>query len=143
MGVVINLANPLPLEQVYEEVNEQLVGTAVPAVSGQQGAEITVRPQEQIRIDLRNYAAELLTREAGTPVRADLGGWLAAGRNVIVNLEGVEDLTPSFADEAFGKLSEVIGPENFVSRVTFEAGAPKIHGLIKFVLRTRQRRGSQ
>jgi len=88
---------------------------------------------------LSHYGTQLLTRELGTAIRADLASQLAAGRHVGVRLEGIEDITPSFVDEAFGKLSEIIGSEMFGSKVRFEGGQPIVNTLIQFVLKTRQR----
>jgi hypothetical protein len=90
-------------------------------------------------VRLSNYGTQLLTRELGTAIRADIAGQLAAGKTVKVRLDGIEDITPSCVDEAFGKLSEVIGAELFSSKVSFEGGQPVVKTLIQFVLRTRQR----
>ena len=81
-----------------------------------------------------------MTREAGTTIRADVASLLATGRRVVVGLGGIEDITPSCADEAFGKLAEVIGFADLNSRVKFEGGQLIAHRLIEFVLKTRQSR---
>ena len=98
----------------------------------------TVEPEE-VALRLSNYGTQLLTREIGTAIRADVASQLAAGRKVKIQLDGIEDITPSCVDDAFGKLSEIVGPEVFSSRVSFEGGQPVVKTLIQFVLKTRQR----
>ena len=97
-------------------------------------------PVEYI-LQLSHYGTQLLTRELGTAIRADLASQLAAGRSVAVRLDGIEDITPSCVDEGFGKLSEIVGSEAFSSKVRFEGGQPIVNTLIQFVLKTRQRSG--
>ena len=46
------------------------------------------------------------TRDFGIAIRARIAERLGEGERAIVHLKGVEDMTPSFADECFGKLSE-------------------------------------
>jgi len=172
IGLVLDLANPLPLEHVYAEASSML-GPAEPAVisttvASQASKSAEVRANEQatptelavagpsdaIResapaspvegpnehsLQLSHYGTQLLTRELGTAIRADLASQLAAGRKVGVRLEGIEDITPSCVDEAFGKLSEIIGTEVFSTKVRFEGGQPIVNTLIQFVLKTRQR----
>jgi len=140
-GVVLDLNNPLPLEQVYADADQLMIGPHPPAETKPAIAAVhpTVAPPEEFALRLSNYGTQLLTRELGTAIRADVAGQLAAGRVVKVRLDGIEDITPSCVDEAFGKLSEVIGAELFGSKVSFEGGQPVVKTLIQFVLRTRQR----
>jgi hypothetical protein len=140
-GVVLDLSNPLPLEQVYAEAHDLMIGPHAPATPKPPAVaiELTATQPEEFALRLSNYGTQLLTRELGTAIRADVAGQLAAGRLVKVRLDGIEDITPSCVDEAFGKLSEVIGAELFGSKVSFEGGQPVVKTLIQFVLRTRQR----
>jgi hypothetical protein len=142
VGTVIDLDYPLPLENVYAEA----AGMVVPALKtkyGQPLAPLPVtappKPESTVPLALSNYGTQLLTRELGTAIRADLASHLAAGRTVLVRLDGIEDITPSCVDDAFGKLSEMMGSEAFASRVKFEGGQPVVKTLIQFVLKTRQR----
>jgi hypothetical protein len=174
IGLVLDLANPLPLEQVYAEATSMIVGPAEPIAISQtapssptpEGARVRAKedaattgpvvartadksPENlpaapaagpiEHSLQLSHYGTQLLTRELGTAIRADLASQLAAGRHVGVRLEGIEDITPSCVDEAFGKLSEIIGSEAFSSKVRFEGGQPIVNTLIQFVLKTRQR----
>lgn len=157
VGLVLDLANPLPLDRVYAEA-EALVGpapaaTTVSIVSPpprsvaetakkelQQAPPPQGEPREHA-LRLSNYGTQLLTRELGTAIRADLASYLAAGYCAKIHLDGVEDITPSCVDEAFGKLSEVLGADTFAARVVFEGGQPIARTLIQFVLKTRHRSG--
>lgn len=154
VGVVLDLGNPLPLEEIYEEATNKLIpetiaapasglssGSAAAAAVASQTAPAPILPpaKPEKRVELQHYGSELLTREAGTAVRADLAGYLAAGNRVVVSLDGVSDITPSVADEAFGKLAEVIGFDSFSEQVSFEGGASVVRRLVEFVIKTRSR----
>ena len=91
------------------------------------------------RIELRHYGTELLTRDAGTAIRADIASFLATGGNVEVSLNDVTDITPSVADESFAKLSEIMGYSEFEKRVEITGGTKLILRLIDFVIKTRRR----
>lgn len=56
--------------------------------------------------------------------------------NVVVDLQGIEDMTPSFADECFGKLSEAAGRDITAGSVQIENGAAFM-SLISAVIRVR------
>jgi hypothetical protein len=149
VGIVLDLTNPLPLDEIYEEA----AGKLVPSAKGQppgvtpvtvsltetQTTKDGTEPLQERRIELRHYGSELLTRDAGTAIRADLASYLAGGARINILLEGITDITPSVADEAFGKLAEIMGFEEFQSKVALEGGAPVVRRLIDFVLKTRSR----
>lgn len=159
IGLVIDLGNPLPLAEIYEQATELLVpgdGTdpkkqsvaAPPKAPSpetkvpESNAAVEAAPaQEARRFDLQNYGTELLTRDAGTAIRADIAGLLAAGYDVEVVLDGIMDLTPSVADEAFAKLADVMGHDAFKMRVRFVGGSVLAGRLVEFVLKTRRARG--
>lgn len=141
VGIVLDLAYPLPLEKVYAETEKLIIPESLLSQkpSGSPSKIVIGEAQEEVALDLRNYGTQLLTRDLGTSIRADIASHLAAGHVVRVRLDGIEDITPSCVDEAFGKLSGVIGGEAFASRVQFEGGQPVVKTLIEFVLKTRQR----
>lgn len=156
VGVVLDLGNPLPLEEIYEEAVNRLIPESIAAPASASGlsagragaaavtsqiSSATVVPpaKPEKRLELQHYGSELLTRDAGTAVRADLAGYLAAGNRVVVSLDGVSDITPSVADEAFGKVAEVIGFDSFSEQVNFEGGASVVRRLVEFVIKTRSR----
>lgn len=144
VGVVLDLDYPLPLEHVYAEAENMLIPASLVAArpSDRPVSSAPALPAEDVTLALSNYGTQLLTRELGTAIRADLASYLAAGRTVKVRLDGIEDITPSCVDEAFGKLSGTIGTEAFIARVHFEGGQPVVNTLIQFVLKTRQRETS-
>lgn len=141
IGLVLDLDNPLPLEDVYAEVEKMVIPEPSSAKTSAKD-EPNLPIQEEARVDLKNYGTQLLTREAGTTIRADVASLLASGKRIVVGLGGVDDITPSCADEAFGKLGEVIGFSDLRNRIKFEGGSPMAHRLIEFVLKTRQSRRS-
>ena len=166
IGVVLDLANPLPLEEIYDQATGEYAGLddagkyAGRIDSPRQGSSITEREsmseksvpdsvalgksqnEQRKSIQLRHYGTELLTRDAGTAIRADIASYLAAGYSVDVSLEEVTDITPSVADEAFAKLAEIIGHSVFEDRVNIIGGSRLARRLVTFVLRTRQSRAS-
>lgn len=161
ISIVLDLGNPLPLEEVYQQNVEDKVGK-LPSFAGQMT--VTPEPEDATEdvteddravlqkapqddspkkvVELRHYGSELLTRDAGTAVRADIASFLAAGYQVEVSLEDVTDITPSVADEAFAKLAESIGHSAFRDRVTFTGGTRIAKRLIDFVLKTRRTKNS-
>jgi len=58
---------------------------------------------------------------------------------VIIDLDGISDITPSVADEAFAKLAEGIGLEAFEKAVSFKGGTNLARRLVDFVMKTRIR----
>lgn len=58
-------------------------------------------------------AEDLLTRGQGAPVRSKLHDLVASGARVEVDFEGVRTMTPSFADEALGRLMLELGADRF------------------------------
>ena len=175
IGIVLDLDNPLPLAEIYEEAETQYAGydnssdatiSRDKAISDRDSGrdvganredinELDVDHSEKVqtldyaspvdsrstvkRIELRHYGTELLTRDAGTAIRADIASWLAAGTNVVVSLDDVTDITPSLADEAFAKLAETMGFTSFESRVQIEGGTQLAQRLVRFVVKTRRR----
>ena len=141
VGIVLDLDYPLPLEHVYAEAEGMIIPSEAAKVATQPAVsmESQAAVPEVFTLTLSNYGTQLLTRDLGTAIRADVAGQLAAGRLVKVQLDGIEDITPSCVDEAFGKLSEVMGTEAFTERVSFEGTHPVVKTLIQFVLKTRQR----
>ncbi len=137
VGMLLNLNKPLPLEAVYEEGVEMMVSPISSSTSS--AARVTPAPPvvEGVEFALSNYGSQLLTREVGVTIRADMATILASGRKINLSLEGVEDLTPSVADECFGKLAESMGEESFRDRVSLVGGHPLLQRLVEFVIRTR------
>lgn len=77
------------------------------------------------------------SRDFGIEIRARIEEGLEQG-GVLVDLTGLEDMTPSFADECFGKLSEQFG-EDVRNRIEFRGDAP-FKVLLDAVIRVRLQR---
>jgi hypothetical protein len=153
VALVIDLANPLPLDDVYqEEVNRlipqdaQTIGRpefppgsrptqiAPPATPEQPAVE---QRQEKRVLAVRDFSTALLARETGLAIRAELATLLVDGGVVEVDLDGVEDITPSVADECFGKLAARLGEQKYRTRIIFRGGQPVLHRLIELVVTNR------
>ena len=166
VGIVLDLDNPLPLDEIYQEASNKLMPALPQAtsadttkssqtkesdlatISDEQSTnafennrpEVNEKDISQSKLELRHYGTELLTREVGVVIRADLATKLISSNCVDVSFEGISDITPSVVDEALGKLALEIGFDEFSERVAIKNGSPLIHRLIEFVLKTRQSR---
>jgi hypothetical protein len=149
VALIIDLNNPLALADVYEEQVERIVprfnsgsfSTRPKAISDAQPSvrvpAETPREVEKKQLIVRDFATELLARETGLIIRAEIATLLVDGAIVEVDLDGVEDITPSVADECFGKLAVRLGESKFRSRIILRGGTPLLHRLIDFVVATR------
>jgi hypothetical protein len=89
---------------------------------------------------LKDSPGGFLTRRQGEEVRAylvNLNRDLPPGERLVIDFAGVEVMTPSFADECFGKLAESIGGLNFRERVKLTGADPIIRTLLNSVLAER------
>lgn len=144
VSMILDLSNPLSLQKVYEEATNMVVPAEVE--SGRRT--VTVKENKPshpdgARVTLTDFGKQLLSRDAGVTVRAEVAMMLANSQTVTVDLGGIEDITPSVADECFGKLAERLGLDVFRSRVRFEGGTPLIHRLLDFVLSQRGKGSDQ
>jgi len=84
--------------------------------------------------------ADLLTRGQGELVRAqlvELHETLAPGERLTIDFAGVSAMTPSFADECFGKLAERLGANVFRSSVRLVGADEVVRVLVNSVLARR------
>jgi len=137
VGLLLDLDRPLPLDEIYEQAAREATRSS-PAPPSTPAAEAPAK--EPVRVSLGDYGAQLLTREVGVIIRADIATALASGAAVIVSMDGIEDLTPSVADECFGKLAESLGQEQFELKVKLAGGSPLISRLIQLVVSNRLNR---
>ncbi len=93
---------------------------------------VTVRLAER-------FAGSLLTRDQGKIVRDDLRFEIDSGALVTIEFEGVSELTPSFADEALGRLLLEIGPDRFKKQVVLRSATLDIRRLVNKVLAHREK----
>lgn len=91
----------------------------------------TIRPA-----DRKTFAG---SRDFGIEVRTRIEESLRDGHSVVVDLAGIEDMTPSFADECFGKLSEELGTDVTEGRISVTNGE-QFRSLISAVTRVRLQR---
>lgn len=111
---------------------------AIPAAEVSPDHMVSLPSEPDTEISLIHYGAELLTREMGIAVRAEIATALLKDPGIIrVNLNDVTDITPSVADEAFGKLAEALGLEEFGRRVILAGGSPLMSRLIALVVSKR------
>ncbi|HCN76986.1 MAG TPA: hypothetical protein DIT13_07315 [Verrucomicrobiales bacterium] len=141
ISLLLDLANPLPLEDVYEEevskiIPEPQTPPQVGTVALVETASVQPAPSKT-SFPLLQFGTELLTREIGLAIRAELATTLLDANVIEVDLDGIVDIMPSVADEVFGKLSLRLGVEKYRSRIIFRGGTPVLHRLIDFVVAQR------
>ncbi len=90
-------------------------------------------------LQLVNCNEEFLTRSQGERVRERLVKAYdsALGDQLVIDFSGVEVMTPSFADECFGKLAERVGFQNFRNSVSLTGGSETVRALVNSVLAQR------
>ena len=76
----------------------------------------------------------LVTREQGAALLVRAAKRLEVGERLEVSVDGAEALSPSFADEFFGGLSESLGREEFGRRVRIRCSSQTWKILIRKVL---------
>jgi hypothetical protein len=95
-------------------------------------------PENVFRLSER--AAALVTRDAGKRLRAELlalDAALTAEGRIIIDLAGVDVLTPSFVDEFFGRLVSEFGVKDFQARFHIEGADADWKSLINSVVQNR------
>ena len=83
---------------------------------------------------LCDQGTRLLTRDDGEKLRRSLRARLAGGERLEIDFEGVEVITPSFADECFGRLLLEIGRPKFRESVRLRTADETIRRLVNHVL---------
>ena len=138
VGLLIDLDSPLPLAQIYAEALESVIPDDSTTVEAAVNKEIPkVVTSEPIEFVLAQVGTQLLSREQGIGIRADIATILARGVKVKVILDDIEDITPSVADECFGKLAESMGREDFKSKVILAGGSQLMRRLVELVVENR------
>ena len=85
---------------------------------------------------LSDEVSDGMSRARGANARRALTELLARHGSISVSLEGVE-LTPSFADECFGRLLLELGEERFRGSLRIHGGSQAVRRLVNQVLRSR------
>jgi hypothetical protein len=84
----------------------------------------------------------LITRQAAKQYRNHIVNLLERAPFVIVDLSGIELITPSYADECFGILGQMYGKEGFRQRIKFRGASKDVKHLISVVLANRLERNT-
>ena len=93
-------------------------------------------------VRLKDCAGEFLTRRQGEKLRKQLVQVyeeLPPAESLAIDFVDVDIMTPSFADECFGKLAERLGAQNFRQFVALIGADPTIRALVNAVLTERMR----
>lgn len=92
---------------------------------------------------LRDCASAFLTRRQGEAIRQHLVEQLDKiksmpnGHVLTIDFRGVDVMTPSFADECFGKFAERIGSHDFRNVIRLVGADPTVRALLNSVLSRR------
>ena len=91
-------------------------------------------------IRLADQEGELLTRSQGERLRRrieEVVQGLEEGDRVAIDFSQVSAITPSFADECFGKLAERLGAERFRATISLNGADETVRTLVNAVLSER------
>ena len=95
--------------------------------------------EKTLVVYLREWGTALGTRARGQVVRRELEESLRADpeRVVIVDFSGVEQVSPSFADECFGKLAAGLGAEGMRRRLRFASADGTVAKVVIYAISNR------
>lgn len=91
-------------------------------------------------VNLRDLESDFVTRRQGDLVRKSLEktlAGLAPADRLRISLAGIGTMTPSFADECFGKLLLSLGESHFRSRIVLSEADEVTRTLLNVVLSKR------
>lgn len=94
----------------------------------------------EYRFRLADFGHDLLTRDRAATIREKLRSLIASlspGARVLVDMDGVGAITPSFADELLGRLLLEVGPAQFRSALRLQAADETVRLLVNRVLAQR------
>ncbi len=92
------------------------------------------------KLELRTQGMDFSTRRQGEQLRDLIQGTLeriAGEDRVEIDFVGVETMTPSFADECFGKLAQQMGRESFKARISLKGADSANRTLVNAILAER------
>jgi anti-anti-sigma regulatory factor len=98
----------------------------------------TTMPTQTVIRPAEELGPVLAGRGLATTLRERVEGALASGDAVVIDFEGVEAMSPSFADELFAKLGVTLDDE----RLRFENLDDDLRSLARFVIEGRSESGS-
>ncbi|MBS1882337.1 MAG: DUF4325 domain-containing protein [Actinobacteria bacterium] len=84
--------------------------------------------ESDVRLVVKDEATSTATRIAGRPVRAKAENLVSAHSDakVVLDFQGIDRVTASFADEVVGKLFATLGPSHFTNRIVIEGISDKL-----------------
>lgn len=96
---------------------------------------------ETIQFRVRDEAASLGTRPAGTPVRTKLLNLIrmAPNQRIALDFGDIAIVSSSFADEVFGKLFVEMGPVAFMQIFEFQNVAPMVRQIVDRAIQQRSK----
>jgi hypothetical protein len=86
---------------------------------------------------LVDWDGMLGTRFLGARIRAEAVSILERGDSVVLDWQGVEAVTHSFADELVGKLVTDLGPEEFRARIRHRHLSDSLKPVLRYVVSAR------
>lgn len=88
----------------------------------------------ECQMKMITHGTFLGTRFLGQSVREEVLSACHSFDRVVIDFEGVTEVSHSFADECFGELIEVLGPEQFRKQIRFKNAAGETASLLKLVM---------
>jgi len=82
------------------------------------------------KINLKEFGIFLGTRQMGIQVQSRISHLLESQPFVIIDFDGVDGITNSFADESFGKLIQALGIGQFKEKIKFQ----NLNSLVKVII---------
>lgn len=95
---------------------------------------------EPLVFSIKEHAQHCVSRWEGEAVRGkiiELHQATESSRRIVIDAALVEVMTPSFADECFGRLASALGLPLFKQRFTVRTERQEIRDLISSVIRNR------
>lgn len=93
-------------------------------------------------IQLSKFGKFLSTRDIGKIIKSEITSILDGNNNVIVDFEGISQITQSCADEIFGKLVLEIGLSKFKKCIKIKNTDEVTSVIIKYTISKRLTNGS-
>lgn len=91
-------------------------------------------------IIIQDTNSEFLTRRQGVGLRSKLVEKyekMSDDDSLVIDFTNLEIMTPSFADECFGKFAERVGFENFSTKISMRNANETVRALINSILNAR------
>lgn len=98
---------------------------------------------DEYRVKIRDLGPDIATRGSAAKTRTRLVNYLNAGAPYLVlDFQGVNLVSSSFADEVLGKLAVELGTEPFQRRIKYDNLSQIVEGIIKRAIHQRRTEGN-